>query len=225
MRKFILLTEKPWHDDLFKTLSARRGEIWMRISKSKDFTIDTLKEYKPEKIFIPHWSYIISNEIWRNYDCVIFHMTDVPFGRGGSPLQNLIVRGFKNTKISAIKANEGIDTGDVYLKSDLDLTGTAKEIFKRSVPLIQKMISSIIDFELKPAPQKGEAVEFTRRKPEQSDISALKYISDVYDHIRMMDCDDYPKAFLETAYFKYEFTDCEVASDNSLKANVRIFKK
>ena len=30
-------------------------------------------------------------------------MTDLPYGRGGSPLQNLIIRGFESTKISAIE--------------------------------------------------------------------------------------------------------------------------
>ena len=43
------------------------------------------------------------SEIIRNYECICFHETDLPFGRGGSPIQNLIVRGFKTTKISAIK--------------------------------------------------------------------------------------------------------------------------
>lgn len=225
MRKFILLSEKSWHDDMFTALSARSGEIWKRIRLKEDYTMDMLNQYRPEKIFIPHWSYIISNEIWRNYDCVVFHMTDLPFGRGGSPLQNLIVRKIKKTKISAIKVNEGLDTGDIYMKCDLDLSGTAKEIFTRSVPIIQKMISSIIDLELESIPQTGEVVNFVRRKPEQSDISSLKTLDEIYDYIRMLDCDGYPKAFLETLNFKYEFTNCTVSSDNYIEANVRITKK
>lgn len=225
MRKFILLSEKSWHDDLFIQLSARSNESWKRIRFKNEFTVDTLSSFRPEKIFIPHWSYIIPKEIWINFDCVVFHMTDLPFGRGGSPLQNLIVKGFKETKISAIKVSEGIDTGDIYIKSDLDLSGTAKEIFMRSVPIIKKMISSIIDLHLEPYSQKGEVVQFVRRRPEQSDISSLSSISEVYDYIRMLDCEGYPNAFLETSYFKYEFTNCLVRADNSLEANVRISKK
>ena len=35
------------------------------------------------------------------------------------------------TKISAIKVSENIDSGDVYLKEDLDIsTGSAQDIFK-----------------------------------------------------------------------------------------------
>lgn len=225
MKKFILLSEKPWHDEMFEKLSARNGEAWKRIRFNEDFSVDKLIEYRPEKIFIPHWSFIIPKEIWMHFDCVVFHMTDLPFGRGGSPLQNLILRGLKRTKISAIKVNEGIDTGDIYLKSDLDLSGTAKEIFTRSVPIIQKMISSIIDLQLKPYSQEGEVVQFVRRKPEQSDISSLSTISEVYDYIRMLDCEGYPNAFLETSHFKYEFINCVFRADNSLEANVRISKK
>ena len=225
MRKFILLSEKSWHDDMFVELSARSDESWKRIRFKDEFTVDTLNRFRPEKIFIPHWSYIIPNEIWINFNCVVFHMTDLPFGRGGSPLQNLIVRGLKRTKISAIKVNEGIDTGDIYLKSDLDLSGTAKEIFTRSVPIIQKMICSIIDLQLEPYSQKGEVVNFARRKPEQSDISSLSNICEVYDYIRMLDCEGYPNAFLETLHFKFEFTNCVVRADKYLEANVRISKK
>lgn len=225
MRKFILLSEKPWHDGMFEELSARSGETWKRIRFKEDFTVDSLKKFRPEKIFIPHWSFIVPNEIWMNFDCVVFHMTDLPFGRGGSPLQNLIVRGAKKTKITAIKVDEGIDTGDIYMKSDLELNGTAKEIFNRSVPIVQSMIFSIIDLELEPYPQKGEVIHFTRRKPEQSEISSLSTVGEVYDYIRMLDCEGYPNAFIETIHFKYEFINCVISSDNSLEANVRITKK
>ena len=46
-------------------------------------------------------------------------MTDLPYGRGGSPLQNLIVRGHKHTMISAIKCVKELDAGPIYLKKPL----------------------------------------------------------------------------------------------------------
>ena len=81
-------------------------------------------------------------------------MTDLPYGRGGSPLQNLIIRNNKSTKISAIKVESGIDTGGIYLKNDLDLSGTAKDIFDKSSDIIYNMISEIIIKDLKPIQQK-----------------------------------------------------------------------
>ena len=48
-------------------------------------------------------------------------MTDVPFGRGGSPLQNLISRGIYETKISAFRCVAEMDAGPVYPKRPFSL--------------------------------------------------------------------------------------------------------
>ena len=102
------------------------------ISRKEDFTIERIDLISPIKIFIPHWSYIIPPSIFEEYECIVFHMTDLPYGRGGSPLQNLIVRGLTSTKLSALRVEAGLDTGPVYLKTDLSLLGTAEEIIYQS---------------------------------------------------------------------------------------------
>lgn len=43
-------------------------------------------------------------------------MTNLPYGRGGSPVQNLILNGHKKTIISALNVTKDLDAGDVYLK-------------------------------------------------------------------------------------------------------------
>ena len=70
-------------------------------------------------------------------------MTDLPYGRGGSPLQNLIVRGHSETKISALKVEKKLDTGDIYLKKNLSLEGSAQKIFQRANTSIIDMIKEI----------------------------------------------------------------------------------
>lgn len=66
-------------------------------------------------------------------------MTDLPYGRGGSPLQNLIKRNIENTKISAIKVVKDLDAGDIYLKRDLNLNGTADEILGLGGTIIKRI--------------------------------------------------------------------------------------
>ena len=102
MKRFVLLTEKSWHAELFENLSSRKDEDWILINTKSNFAKDKLDEISPAKIFIPHWSHIIQSDIFESYDCIVFHMTDLPYGRGGSPLQNLIVRGHNDTMISAL---------------------------------------------------------------------------------------------------------------------------
>lgn len=225
MKNFAFVSNKKWHDDVFTYLKSRNGELWYRINDKSEFTHEHLEKSNIEKVFIPHWSFIIPESIWSNFECIVFHMTDLPFGRGGSPLQNLIVRGLTETKISAIRVDAGIDTGNIYLKANLSLLGTAQEIFIRSAEVIRKMIIDIIENSPIPHKQTGEIVEFRRRKPEDSNISHLANIDKIYDHIRMLDCEGYPKAYIDVENIRFEFTRVSIQSDKSLIADVRIFKK
>lgn len=195
------------------------------ISQKEDFTVERIGSISPVKIFIPHWSYIIPSAIFERYECIVFHMTDLPYGRGGSPLQNLIVRGLTATKLSALRVEVGLDTGPVYLKMDLSLSGTAEEIFVRVNKLVGKMIVEIIQNNLQPVPQEGDPVVFKRRKPEQSDMSGLEKLEEIFDYIRMLDADGYPHAYIEKGEFRYEFTRASIKADGSIVADVKITKK
>lgn len=224
MKNFLILSEKIWHLDLFKELKNRKGERWLLINKKEDFNLENLKQINPDKIFIPHWSHIIPSHIYGIFECIVFHMTDLPYGRGGSPLQNLIVRGHKETKISALKVEEGLDTGAVYLKKELSLEGTANDIFIRSIPVIKEMIEAIIVQNLIPEKQIGKPEIFKRRKPRDGNIDQLTELQQVFNYIRMLDCEGYPPAFIETEHFRLEFQKAE-KKYNQIKAHVRIIKK
>ena len=67
-------------------------------------------------------------------------------------------------------------------------------------------------------------MKFKRRKPNQSNIIEIKDIKKIYDHIRMLDCDGYPNAFLDFGEFRIEFSNAKLINEE-LKSNVRIFKK
>jgi methionyl-tRNA formyltransferase len=224
-KEFVLLSEKSWHQDLFEHLQQQIPANWTWIKSKDEFNIANLKSINPDYIFIPHWSYIIPAEIYERFNCIVFHMTDLPYGRGGSPLQNLIVRGHKDTKISAIRVSKGIDTGPVYLKKPLSLNGTAEEIFIRSAQVIKEMIIEIVAQQIQPKDQTGEVVLFERRKPEDGNINLCNNIEQVYDFIRMLDCEGYPNAFLETNKFRLEFSKAKLQSGKTIIADVRIIEK
>ncbi|MCD6163593.1 MAG: methionyl-tRNA formyltransferase [candidate division Zixibacteria bacterium] len=202
---YVLATSRVWHEKMAKDLQEQSDSRFDLISRKEDLNIQTLNKLNPRYIFLPHWSYIIPAEVYANFECVIFHMTDVPFGRGGSPLQNLIVRGIYDTKISALRCVRKLDAGPVYLKRPLSLYGTAEEIFLRAGKIIEEMIIDIIDSQPEPVEQSGEEVVFTRRKPKQSNIDSISGMEKLYDHIRMLDADGYPHSFLKAGKFRFEF--------------------
>jgi len=135
------------------------------ITKREDFTPEKLFLLNAlDYIFIPFWSWYIPAEIYENWEVVIFHCTDLPYGRGGSPLQNLIVRGHKDTKISAIRCIKEIDAGPIYMQRYLHIgKGTANEIYDRADKIIrEEMIPIILNMKPEPRPQVGEPVYFDK---------------------------------------------------------------
>ncbi len=191
-----------------------------------ELSTELVDNFKPDYIFFPHWSWIIPSSIYNNYNCVVFHMTDLPYGRGGSPLQNLIVRGHKSTVVSAIKVEKELDAGDVYLKCNLSLDGSAEEIFIRASNLVfETMIPRIVKEKFTPIKQFGEVVIFDRRTPSQSKLDEnVNTIEKIHDNIRMLDAEGYPKAFVEFNGFKLELSNSTLKNDE-IVAKVVITRK
>ena len=204
-----------------KRLAARTGYRFELISDPSLLTVERLRSLQPRFVFFPHWSHRIDAKVYEEFECVIFHMTDLPFGRGGSPLQNLIVRGIYDTKISALRCVEELDGGPIYLKRPLSLHGAAEEIFMRASKTIEDMIVEILQRNPRPQPQRGKATVFRRRTPEEGDLAKAKSLQQAFDMIRMLDAEDYPKAFLEAGPFRLEFTRASSKADH-LVAEVRV---
>ena len=224
MTNILICSPHSRNSNLVETIQQKIPNInIMYISSHKELMSVDLVKFSPNWIFFPHWSWKVPSEIFSSYNCVIFHMTDLPFGRGGTPLQNLIIRGIRNTKICALKCEEGIDTGPVYCRKPLVLNGTAEEILTRANLCIEEMIVEIVLTNPEAIPQDGEIVLFERRTPQQSNIENLNTLSEVYDHIRMLDAKGYPAAYLSTPRHNYSFTNVQHDGDE-LVATVRISK-
>lgn len=220
----VLATPFARHDSLERELQDKLSLNIQRMRAREDLDLQRLEDISPRYIFFPHWSWKIPREVYDRFECVIFHMTDLPFGRGGSPLQNLISRGIYETRLSALRCVEQLDAGPIYLKRPLSLYGTAEEILVRSSKLMEEMIEKIIYEQLQPIPQEGKPVVFNRRSPADGDLSGLEHLEQVFDFIRMLDGEGYPPAFIETKHLRFEFSRASLRL-GEVVADVRITKK
>ena len=221
-RKLIVLaTPHARYDSLERELRAAPALEVVRLRQKSELSAEALAALEPAYVFLPHWSWIIPPEVHEAFECVIFHMTDVPFGRGGSPLQNLIERGIEETWLTALRCGAQLDAGPVYLKRPLSLHGSAEEIFCRAGRLMRGMVLEIVEQRIAPAPQQGEPVIFRRRRPEDGDIGGLTSLDRVHDYIRMLDADGYPRAFVQVGNLRLEFDRSRLSHDHVL-ADVRI---
>jgi len=219
MKKVVIATIKSWNIRKaykFKELYKDKYEVVI-ITDKRELSEKNIRSINPEWIFFPHWSWIIPPELYEKYTCVVFHITDLPFGRGGSPLQNLIQRKIYHTKISAIQVEEGIDTGKIYLKKDFYIgIGSAEEIFIAASQIIFfDMIPYILENKPIPQAQEGELIVFKRRRPEESNLqkAEIKNLDDFYDFVRMLDAEGYPKAFFKINNLKIEFSEVHKKSN------------
>jgi len=218
--KFIIITKRKWDSDNFKKLN-KNIFVFDKINHIK------IKQINPEIIFFIHWSKFINKSIFKKYLCIQFHSSNLPRGRGGSPIQNQILFNIKKTKISAFKVSESLDSGPICLQDDLSLQGNALKIFKRMETKSIQMIKKIIKTKnLNFKKQKGKPSFFKRRKPSESKINVYKTttINKLFDFLRMLDAPDYPKAFIKLNKFKFIFNDIKI-NKNKIDARVEIIKK
>jgi len=204
--RYLVAATKTWNRQVFNETISRYPGDWHFVSDPQELTLEFVRSLQPHKIFFLHWSWKVPADIVRHFECVLFHMTDLPYGRGGSPLQNLISAGHRHTKVTALRMVEELDAGPIYLKEDLCLSGHAEEIYIRASELAARMIQRLLAEDIMPTPQVGTPTEFKRRAPADSEVPASESLAELHDLIRMLDAEGYPPAFFERGGLRYEFT-------------------
>lgn len=203
--RIVLATPHKRYDALEKSLvELHRYEV-LRLRSRDELTVERIETFEADFVFFPHWSWRIPASVFERFACVIFHMTDVPFGRGGSPLQNLVIRGIESTYLTALHCVQEMDAGPVYLKLPLSTLGTAEEVFLRSADLMLSMIVRILNEKMEPQEQVGTPSFFQRRTPDQGNLNLANSLAEIHNFIRMLDAEGYPHAYLDVGPFRLRF--------------------
>lgn len=216
MREYLYVSVKQWDRAAFE---RRALPGWHYAANAAEIEAALNRDLR--YIFFKHWSERVPDRILLSAECVCFHSSDVPYGRGGSPIQNLIALGHKETKLTALRMIEELDAGPVYLKRPVSLAGSAQEIFERMADLSLDMAVEIAEREITPVEQTGEVTVFRRRTPAQSEITGEEDIEKIYDTIRMLDADTYPRAFIRLGRHRALLTNARL-EDGKLTAGIEI---
>jgi len=200
---YVICAYRKYVFDLYRRLAKKYN--FVLIYDKQKLTYKNIKTINPKIIFFPDWSWIVPTKILTNYKCVCFHESNLPKFRGGSPIQNQIVRGVKKTKTTAFIMTEKLDAGHILLQRDLSLAGSIDDIFSRMQQNDYEMIIKIIAGKYKVKKQRGTPTIYKRRKPEESELKHLDFSkSYIYDFIRMLG-EPYPNAFIKIGKRKILF--------------------
>lgn len=214
----ILAKHKFYFEDVLTTLKDLKVEVSF-FQTIDEFLSQDEKEKKYFKfLFFPHYSKLIPKEIISEYVCIGFHTGNLPSDRGGSPIQNKILRGEYRTLVSALRLTEELDSGPIYCSRPVDLEfGDIESILKNISVHISTMILEIIQTEIIPQPQKGIPKYQSRIKQFNSELDlSILNIKTLYDRIRMVDGLDYPPAYIIINKFKITMNNAQL-ENNKLK--------
>jgi len=197
--KYLIITKKIWNKE-----SVKYRKLKSKILNKLEFNL--IEKLKPDRIYLIHWSKIIDERIFKRYDCIQFHCSNLPKFKGGSPVQNQIINGINKTKLTGFKVVKKIDSGDICFTRNINLNGNAEEIYKRIENMsFNAILGPLNKKKLNFVSQKGKSSFYTRRTPSESKITKeINNTKNLYDFIRMLDADTYPKAFLDIKNFKIE---------------------
>lgn len=111
-----------------------------------------LQEIAPDVIVVVAYGKILPEEVLKipKYGCVNGHASILPAYRGASPIQWCIVCGEKQTGVTAMLMDKGMDTGDILACQTTEIGDdeTAEELFERlSVITASLLKKTVCDLE------------------------------------------------------------------------------
>lgn len=115
--------------------------------------IGLMQELKPDMIVVAAFGQIIPKAILElpPYGCINIHASLLPKYRGAAPIQQAVIDGEKESGVTLMRMDEGIDTGDMISKVivPLDAQETGGSLFdklsKAGAELLVETIPSIVD--------------------------------------------------------------------------------
>jgi methionyl-tRNA formyltransferase len=200
VKKVLCIGYREWALNIYSKIARNYKDGDVRVIKSYDeYCNSLLREYNPDFILFYGWSWVVDADIIGDYKCIMLHPSRLPKYRGGSPLQNQIIRGVKNSAVTLFIMNEEMDSGNIVFQESMSLSGSIDNIFHKIEELGYKGTMQFLNSPTYGVKQiEEDASYFKRRTEEQSEIT-LKELKEqsaeyIYNKIRMLQ-DPYPNAY------------------------------
>lgn len=108
-----------------------------------------LEELQPDVIVVAAYGQILRRDVlhFPKYGCVNAHGSLLPKYRGAAPVQRAVLDGESCAGVTAMKMDEGLDTGDMLMMKSVEIgpDETAGELFDRLSVLAADVIEETLD--------------------------------------------------------------------------------
>ncbi len=132
---------------------------------------------------------------------LVVHESDLPQGRGWSPLTWQILEGRNRIPVTLFEAVDAVDAGPMYLQEWIDFQGheLVDELRagqgEASIRLCRRFVREYPEVVDTGQEQTGEAIYYARRRPAHSRLDPDQTIREQFDLLRVVDNERYPAFF------------------------------
>lgn len=136
-----------------------------KVRKNQEF-IDEIKNLNPDVICVVAYGKILPKEILEipKYGCINVHASLLPKYRGAAPIQWAVLNGEKETGVTTMYMDIGMDTGDMILKEKVQIgeNETTGELWDRLSKIGGKLlVETLKQIEQGTAPREKQGENFT----------------------------------------------------------------
>lgn len=130
---------------------------------------------------------------------LVVHESDLPAGKGWSPLTWQILEGKNTIPICLFEADQKVDAGDIYIKDYIEFNGTELNVElkhkqgMKTIELCEKFLAAFP--EVKAIKQEGQESFYPKRGPLDSQLDPDKTLIEQFNLLRVVDNERYPAFF------------------------------
>jgi len=123
-------------------------EVFQPVRLRNEESVAQLRTYNADMFVVAAFGQILSKEVldMPKYGCINIHASLLPAYRGAAPIQWAILDGLKETGVTIMQMDPGIDTGDILMQEKLTIesTDTGESLFDKLSVLGAKAIVKAI---------------------------------------------------------------------------------
>ena len=150
-----------------------------KVRKNEEF-IEKIKSLNPDVICVVAYGKILPKEILEipKYGCINVHGSLLPKYRGAAPIQWAVLNGDKETGVTTMYMDVGMDTGDMILKEKVEIgeDETTGELWDRLSKIGGKLlVETLKQIEEGTAPREKQGEEFTMARMLNKEMSKINW--------------------------------------------------
>lgn len=192
--------------------------------------INKLKELKPDFIIVVAYGQILTKEILDipRLGCICLHASLLPMYRGSAPINWCLINGETKTGNTTILMDTGIDTGDMLMRSEIEISEsmTAGELYNllkiNGAELLEETINGIITGKICRIKQPNDGSSYVKMLNKQ--MAKINWNdSSIKIHNLIRGLSSWPYKNINswpTAYTYYKDIPVKIFKSKSLEANI-----